>query len=90
MTYKGKLQFTIGERDVGNIVVKRTCECNCPKCNGKLTWYSPLGRVHKRDIGKQVYLVKDILYVENEEQRDKREEERDIRAGLKKPLATTT
>ena len=31
-----------------------------------------LGRIMAQDIGKRVYLVGDILQLENEEQRDKR------------------
>lgn len=72
--YEGKLQFTVEKQDVGNIVVKRSCKCNCPQCSGRQVWsvHGLMGRVQMLDIGKQVYLVNDVLYVENDEQLAKR------------------
>jgi len=50
----------------------------CPSCHKALDrayygLHAAIGRVLPRDIGKRVYLIDDIIQVENDEQREARE-----------------
>lgn len=59
-----KLFYTLTQKDVGRPFLK---------IFGHIWPVSDfIGRIFAKDVGKRVYLVGDILQVENEEQREKR------------------
>jgi len=58
---------TISEQDLGKRIVKsKPCQC-CGKSE-IISTFDLLGRVLACDIGKRVYKINDLLYVENDEQ----------------------
>jgi len=60
----GRRYYTLGTADIGRPTIRAFGQ----------TWWiaSFLGRVLAQGVGKRVYLIRGILQVENNEQRDRR------------------
>jgi len=63
--------YEITKEDVGATLIKKPC---CSECGGKKNLFvgDLMGHIQAGDIGKRIYEINGLLYVENNEQRDLR------------------
>lgn len=71
---KHHLLFVLGEEHVGRTTITFPPCTHCGHVR-RVHLGDVLGRVQQADVGKRVYIVGDIIQVENDEQRDKRNKE---------------
>lgn len=68
MRYKGKLAHTVTKEDVGKPFYTK----HCAGCNTVSKVASPVGKFLPQDVGKQIWRYKGYLYIENQEQYERR------------------